>query len=75
MKISEEDAKLLYDTLQDLLMSITDGYITRPKDDEKASVINDAIGVMWAIEINAGYEITKCLTREQLAKFQARQGN
>ena len=59
MKISEKDTKLLYDTLGNLLMSITDGYITRPKDDEKASVINDAFGVMWAIEIQARIEEEK----------------
>ena len=48
METTEQDATLMSDTLQDLLITLTDGYNTYPfpEGTEKANAIDDALAVM-----------------------------
>ena len=48
METTEKDATLMSDTLQDLLITLTDGYNTYPfpEGTEKANAIDDALAVM-----------------------------
>jgi hypothetical protein len=50
--MKEKDATLLYDTLQELVMALTDGFNTKPfvAGSAKAGAVEDALNVMLFIQ-------------------------
>ena len=64
--MKEKDATLLYDTLQELLMALTDGFNTTPfvQGSAKARAVDDALAVMLlaAKRMKNGGSIKKHIT-------------